>query len=68
MTEILHYAKLCLDSFRELVEALKKNKISWSDCTLPQRKAIFTCFVEMIQKQDTPTSPPDNSPGGLPVE
>jgi hypothetical protein len=43
------------EKFRLLVDALKKNRISWSDCSMPERKAIFICFVDMIQR-DTQTS------------
>lgn len=52
--------KISPEKFRELVEALKKNIISWSDCSMPERKAIFTCFVELIQRPDTATSPTVN--------
>ena len=52
--------KIAPEKFRELVEALKKNTISWSDCTTPERRAIFTCFVELIQRPDSATSPMDN--------
>ena len=45
------------DKFKLLVEALKKNRISWNDCSTPERKAIFTCFVDMIQRPATQTSP-----------
>lgn len=48
------------EKFRLLVDALKKNRISWNDCSMPERKAIFICFVDMIQRQDTQTSPQDN--------
>lgn len=45
------------ERFRTLVEALKKNTMSWNDCSTPERLAIFSCFVEMIQRPDSPTSP-----------
>jgi len=48
------------ERFRELVESLKKNRMSWSDCSLPERKAIFTCFVELTQRPDSATSPQVN--------
>lgn len=44
------------DRFRDLVEALKKNAISWNDCSTPERKAIFICFQDMIQRQASQTS------------
>lgn len=47
------------ERFRELVELLKKNISSWRDCTMPERRAIFTAFVELIQRPDTQTSPQD---------
>lgn len=48
------------EKFRELVEALKKNRTSWSDCSLAERKVIFSAFVEWIQRPDTQTSPQAN--------
>lgn len=49
--------KITPDKFRTLVEELKKNAISWNDCTTPERRAIFTCFVELTQRPDTAISP-----------
>lgn len=48
--------KITPEKFRDIVDALKKNTISWSDCSLPERKAIFTCFVELTQRPDSATS------------
>jgi hypothetical protein len=44
------------ERFRELVEALKKNSISWNDCSLAERRVIFLSFVEWIQRPDIQTS------------
>ena len=44
------------ERLRELVDSLKKNRITWNGCSLPERKAIFTCFAELIQRPDTQTS------------
>jgi hypothetical protein len=44
------------ERFRELVDSLKKNNLGWNDCSLPERKAIFTCFVELTQRPETATS------------
>lgn len=50
--------------FRALVEAVKKNSVSWSDLSLRQLRAIFTSYQDMIQRQATHVSHKDNSSGG----
>lgn len=48
------------ERFRDIVDALKKNRISWSDCSMEARKAIFTDYVAAIQAADSQTLPKGN--------
>jgi hypothetical protein len=53
--------------FRPMVEALKKNQITWKDLSLKQLRVICTAYQELIQRPDSQTSPPGSSSGGPPV-
>ena len=46
------------ESFRALVDALKKNVIQVKDLSLRQKDAICTAYVDLIQRQENPSSPP----------
>ena len=52
------------EQFQQLVGAIKKNHIAASDLSLPQLKAVFISYQDLIQRMDFPTSPTDNSSGG----
>ena len=43
-----------------LVDAIKKNSITWRDCSLSQLRAVFTLYQDMIQKQDSLESQKDS--------
>lgn len=47
------------EEFQALVECLKKNVISSRDCSIKQLRAICTSFQDLIQRQETVTSPQD---------
>lgn len=48
------------EAFRGLVDALKKNIRSPSDCSLLQLKAICRAYVDLILRLETQTSPQGN--------
>lgn len=48
------------ERFRAVVDALKKNIISPKDCSLLQLRAICLAYVDLIQRQETPTSQLDS--------
>lgn len=52
------------DQFRQLVDAIKKNNAGVKDLSLPQLKAIFYAYQDLIQRLDTQTSPTASSSGG----
>jgi hypothetical protein len=43
-----------------LIEAIKKNTISWRDCSLSQLRAVFMLYQDMIQRQDSQESQKDS--------
>ncbi len=52
------------EQFQMLVQAVKKNNVSASDLSLPQLRAIFISYQDLIQRLDIRTSPQDSSSGG----
>lgn len=56
------------DEFRALVEALKKNMVSPTDCNLRQLRAICTAFRELILKLEEQESLAASSSGGPPSQ
>lgn len=49
--------------FRSLVDAVKKKSISAKDCSLRQLRTIFNAYQDLIERAETPNSPPDNTSG-----
>lgn len=52
------------EQFRAMVEAIKKNSVTANDLSLPQLRAVFIAYQDLIQRLDSQTLPKDNSPGG----
>lgn len=53
------------EEFRALVDAAKKNTITWKDCSIVHLRAIFTSWQDLIQRQERQESPQDSLSGGL---
>lgn len=52
------------EQFRAIVDGLKKNTVTSNDLSLQQLRAICSAYQELIQRQVTHSSQPDNSLGG----
>lgn len=50
--------------FRNLVDALKKNNVTWKDLSLRQLRGICTAFVDLIQRLENQASLKASSSGG----